>query len=177
MFDLLPFKGASSNIALVFELSRVLKTLSDTQASSSNLSPTGLTASENYQTPPASRLYLETHGILAAGAQNLPSEPQATSLLHEYFDTLGLFFPCIHRDVFLAKYREFRRNDSARTTCSKSWLALLFMIFAVMYQMRNFASPTDVEKALSQNYFQRGLDLAMPEAVTESNLEIGMTHP
>ncbi|KAL7651692.1 hypothetical protein ACMYSQ_009027 [Aspergillus niger] len=161
--------GPSSNVALVYELTRVLKTLSGAPVNLVNPRAEGVEASNNQQNSLPSSYSLIPRDITVAGAQYLPPEPEATSLLHEYFDTIGLFFPCIYRDTFLAKYRDFRRNDSSHA--SRSWRALLFVMFAVMYQMRSFASPTDAEDKLSWEYFQRALNLAMPEAVINSDLE------
>lgn len=153
----------------------MLETLSDAPVHLSKPRAEGVEASNNHQVRLTSSSFSVSHDILAVGAENLPSEPEATFFLHEYFDTVGLFFPCIHRDTFLAKYKDFRRNDCGHT--SRSWLALLFIMFAVMYQMRSFASPTNVEDILSREYFRRGLDLAMPEAVTDSDLETGNLSP
>lgn len=164
--------GPSSNVALVYELTRVLKNLSGALVNLSNTRVEGVEANNNQQSSLTSSPSLIPRAMTAAGAQNLPPEPEATSLLHEYFDTIGLFFPCIYRDTFLAKYRDFRRNDSS--PASRSWQALLFVMFAVMYQMRSFASPTDAENRLSWEFLQKALNLAMPEAVIDSDLETGM---
>ncbi|PYH52977.1 fungal specific transcription factor domain-containing protein [Aspergillus niger CBS 101883] len=158
--------GPSSNVALVYELTRVLKNLSGAPVNLVNPRAEGVEASHNQQSNVTTSPSLIPRAMTAAGAHNLPPEPEATSLLHEYFDTIGLFFPCIYRDTFLAKYRDFRRNDSS--PASRSWQALLFVMFAVMYQMRSFASPTDAEDKLSWEFLQKALNLAMPEALQSS---------
>ncbi|TPR06625.1 Cytochrome P450 family protein [Aspergillus niger] len=167
--------GPSSNVALVYELTRVLKNLSGAPVNLVNPRAEGVEASHNQQSNVTTSPSLIPRAMTAAGAHNLPPEPEATSLLHEYFDTIGLFFPCIYRDTFLAKYRVFRRNDSS--PASRSWQALLFVMFAVMYQMRSFASPTDAEDKLSWEFLQKALNLAMPEAVIDSDLETAALSP
>ncbi|KIW33130.1 uncharacterized protein PV07_00001 [Cladophialophora immunda] len=111
----------------------------------------------------------ESRSRLASRVQYLPPEPEATALLQQYFGTVGLFSPCIQEDTILATYKELRRNDPQYVR--RSWLALLYMIFADTHGLRSYASPPDAAMEVSQKCFQKALKLAIPETITYSDLE------
>lgn len=102
---------------------------------------------------------------------HVPPEPEATNLLHDYFNTLGLFFPCIHPDAFLATYRQHRKNGFVGAR--RLWLALLYMMIASVYQCESPSSPTELTAEISESYFHWATELAMPEMLISSNLETG----
>ncbi|OIW25653.1 hypothetical protein CONLIGDRAFT_663373 [Coniochaeta ligniaria NRRL 30616] len=102
-----------------------------------------------------------SHDIVAAS--------RTTNLIHHYFNTLGLFFPCIHPDAFLATYRQLRENGFVGAR--RLWLALLYMMIASVYQCESPSSPTDLTAEISESYFQWATELAMPEMLISSNLE------
>jgi hypothetical protein len=108
---------------------------------------------------------------LPHNGHHVPPEPEAINLIHRYFNTLGLFFPCIHQDAFLATYKQLR--SKAFVEARRLWLALLYMIIASVYRTESPSSPTELAAEMSENDFQRAKDLAMPEVLITSSLETG----
>jgi len=106
---------------------------------------------------------------------HVPPEPEATNLIHQYFNALGLFFPCIHQDAFLATYKQLRSKGFVGAR--RLWLALLYMMIASVYRTESPSSPSELAAEMSENYFQRAKDLAMPEVLISSSLETGKPYP
>lgn len=106
---------------------------------------------------------------------DIPPDTEATELIQEYFATVGLFLPCIHEDSFILAYKEARQRGFKNVR--RSWLALLYMVFAVVHHTRTATSPVNAAAKESETYYRRALAVAMPEAVTDASLEIGKKSP
>ncbi|KAK5056800.1 hypothetical protein LTR84_012332 [Exophiala bonariae] len=168
-----PYHGPSANLVLVRELTIAL-------AEVNKMVHTGSRMVSRRAIPKIGRSIRPTIldslsfgrvGGARAGmsVQDLPPNSEASNLLAEYFKTVGLFFPCIHQDTFIAKYNDFRRDGTRNAR--RTWLALLYMIFASTHEIESYASPTDSTMEVSRRYRQTAVSLIMPEAITYSDLE------
>lgn len=95
----------------------------------------------------------------------------STDTIHEYFDTVGLCIPFLHEDSFIATYEQARRDNFRNVR--RSWLALLYMVLALVKESSNATSPCDNTAEISEGYFRRAMTLAVPEAIVGASLEIG----
>jgi hypothetical protein len=106
---------------------------------------------------------------------DIPPDPEAIDTIHEYFGTLGLFLPVVHEDSFIAAYEHGRRNRFR--SVRRSWLALLYMVFAHVHLTRTATSPSNEATETAGKFFQKALALAVPEAILGTSLEISMKTP
>jgi hypothetical protein len=178
--------GTSSNAAFIRQLSVALTQVQTAHQSSKSsvafcrLSVTGSQygeANKRRENPSEQQRRHDIVGVTrsslphSGSGHHVPPEPEATNLIHHYFNTLGLFFPCIHPDAFLATYRQLRKTGFVGAC--RLWLALLYMMIASVYQSETPSSPTKLRAEISESYFQWAKELAMPAMLISSNLETG----
>ncbi|EGO59757.1 hypothetical protein NEUTE1DRAFT_39966 [Neurospora tetrasperma FGSC 2508] len=169
--------GPSSNVALVRQLSLAL-TRAQNQTSRSRAMPTSANslASSRYpslqQTRSESGRQDPSDGGVNVGSRpghHVPAEPEATNIIHEYFSTIGLFFPFIHQDTFMSTYNDLRKRGFMGAR--RVWLALLYMIIATVYRTNSPSTPSETSAETSERYFQWAKDLVMPQFLISSSLE------
>ncbi|KAK3337916.1 fungal-specific transcription factor domain-containing protein [Neurospora tetraspora] len=169
--------GPSSNVALVRQLSLAL-TRAQSQTSRSRAMPTSATslASSRYSSLQQPRSESGRRGPSNDGANigsrpghHVPPEPEATNIIHEYFSTIGLFFPVIHQDTFMSTYNDLRKRGFMGAR--RVWLALLYMIIATVYRTDSPSTPSETSAETSERYFQWAKDLVMPQVLISSSLE------
>ncbi|KAK3953470.1 fungal-specific transcription factor domain-containing protein [Pseudoneurospora amorphoporcata] len=100
---------------------------------------------------------------------HVPPEPEATNLIHEWFSTIGLFFPVIDQDTFMSTYHDLRKKGFGGAR--RVWLALLYMIIASVYRTDSPSTPSETSAETSERYFQWAKDLVMPQVLISSSLE------
>ncbi|KAK3491841.1 fungal-specific transcription factor domain-containing protein [Neurospora crassa] len=169
--------GPSSNVALVRQLSLAL-TRAQSQTSRSRAMPTSATsfASARYSSLQQPRSESGRRGPSDDGinvgsrpGHHVPPEPEATNIIHEYFSTIGLFFPVIHQDTFMSTYNDLRKRGFMGAR--RVWLALLYMIIATVYRTNSPSTPSETSAETSERYFQWAKDLVMPQFLISSSLE------
>lgn len=97
---------------------------------------------------------------------HVPPEPEAISLIHEWFNTTSLFFPVIHQNTFMRNYHELqkKRFRGAR----RVWLALLYMIIVSVYRTDSPSTPSEASTETLERYSQWAKDLVMPQVLISS---------
>ncbi|KAL0471615.1 fungal-specific transcription factor domain-containing protein [Neurospora intermedia] len=169
--------GPSSNVALVRQLSLAL-TRAQNQTSRSRPMPTSATslASSRYPSLQQPRSESGQRGPSDDGinvgsrpGHHVPLEPEATNIIHEYFSTIGLFFPVIHQDTFMSTYNDLRKKGFMGAR--RVWLALLYMIIASVHRTNSPSTPSETSAETSERYFQWAKDLVMPQFLISSSLE------
>jgi hypothetical protein len=101
----------------------------------------------------------------------LPGENEVIWLIHRYFATVGLVLPFIHKETFLNKYLQARKDNFVNV--ERSWLCLLNTIFATV---KNSSQATlfhlgPVEEA--EMYCQRAVGLIDQKMTFGANIEVG----
>ena len=100
---------------------------------------------------------------------DIPNDPGMMKTIREYFGTVGLFWPCLHEDSFVATYEQNRSNGFRNVR--RSWLALVYIVLAYVNCTRTAASPSSEDAELSETLFQKALAVALPEAIMDTSLE------
>jgi hypothetical protein len=173
--------GPSSNIAF-------LKTIAEVMFQESSValrSPVDLftnTHSAGSKEPPVEQ---EASMSLEEPAFRTPQEPscyrnlslqnEGIELVDKFFCNAGYLFPYLHEGLFKERYRSMLA--SPQRPSSRSWLALLYMVFAM-------SSSTSLDEGLSPSqrrersdaYSQKALEFLGPQLMRGSNLEHGKPH-
>ncbi|KAK1783149.1 fungal-specific transcription factor domain-containing protein [Copromyces sp. CBS 386.78] len=171
--------GPSSNVALVRQLSLALSR-AQTQTSRSRAMPmtsvASLPSSSRYSALQQSRSESgqrepSNDGANVGGSRpqtghHVPPEPEATNLIHEWFSTIGLFFPVIHQDTFMSTYHDLRKKGFMGAR--RVWLALLYMIIASVYRTDSPSTPSETSAETSERYFQWAKDLVLISSSLET---------
>jgi hypothetical protein len=105
--------------------------------------------------------------------RSLPPGSEGIELVEKFFYGPGYLFPYLHEGLFKEKYRSLLA--SAQRSSSRSWLALLYMLFAI-------SSSTSLDDGLgpsqrrerSDAYAQKALGFLGPQLMRGANLEHGM---
>ncbi|KAH7631186.1 hypothetical protein B0T09DRAFT_131483 [Sordaria sp. MPI-SDFR-AT-0083] len=100
---------------------------------------------------------------------HVPPKPEATNLIHEWFNTIGLCFPVIHQDTFMSTYHDLRKKGFMGAR--RVWLAVLYKIIASVYLTDSPSSLSETSAKTSERYFQWAKDLVMPWVLIFSSLE------
>lgn len=104
--------------------------------------------------------------------RNLPQGNQGIELVDKFFYNTGYLFPYLHEGLFKERYRLMLA--SPQRPSSRSWLALLHMVFAM-------SSSTSLDEGLSppqrreqsDTYAQKALEFLGPQLMRGANLEHG----
>jgi hypothetical protein len=104
--------------------------------------------------------------------RNLPQGNQGIELVEKFFYNTGYLFPYLHEALFKERYRLMLA--SPQRPSSRSWLALLHMVFAM-------SSSTSLDEGLSppqrreqsDAYAQKALEFLGPQLMRGANLEHG----
>ena len=104
--------------------------------------------------------------------RNLSLENEGIELVDKFFCNAGYLFPYLHEGLFKERYRSMLA--SSQRPSNRSWLALLYMVFAM-------SSSTSLDEGLSPSqrrersdaYFQKALEFLGPQLMRGSNLEHG----
>jgi hypothetical protein len=105
--------------------------------------------------------------------RNLPQENEGMKLVEKFFYNTGYLFPYLHESLFKERYRSML--VSPQRPSSRSWLALLHMVFAM-------SSSTSLDEGLSppqrrersDAYAQKALGFLGPQLMRGANLEHSM---
>ncbi|KAK6823381.1 hypothetical protein RU639_005836 [Aspergillus parasiticus] len=151
--------GVSSNVAFLrFIMSSIgppIEPLSDNSRSTMNVS----TAT------PLSEGRRKNHG----NTLMLPPQEEADGLLRLYFSTVNLMMPCIHEASFREIYSRVQRNGLSGVR--RSWLGILYVIFAIATNLVTPISPTHERAAKSSLYFEQALELIRSDIFGRLSLE------
>lgn len=104
--------------------------------------------------------------------RNLPQGDEGIELVEKFFYNTGYLFPYLHEGLFKERYRSMLA--SPQQPSSRSWLALLHIVFAL-------SSSTSLDEDLSppqrrersDTYAQKALEFLGPQLLLGSNLEHG----
>jgi len=107
--------------------------------------------------------------------RNLPLGHEGIELVDKFFYNTGYLFPYLQEGLFKEKYRSMLA--SPKRPPSRSWLALLYMVFAM-------SSSTSLDEGLSPHqrreqsntYAQNALGFLGPQLMRGANLEHGTFH-
>ena len=102
---------------------------------------------------------------------SLPDYATTLRLIENYFDHIGVLFPFLHRESFLATYTQFRAG-----TCRirRMWLAILNMVIALALQRGSEPERTpDQRFEDSWPYFERAAVICDRHVMKNTTLETG----
>lgn len=103
---------------------------------------------------------------------DLPPPGEAEQLWRLYFTTVNMMVPCVHEDSFRTTYKR-ARNDGPRTV-TRSWLAMLNMVFALATNVLTATSPPRERASRSDMYFERAMELVRQDILGRISVEHGM---
>ena len=120
---------------------------------------------------PGHRLEAKPFSFNPPANLRIPPDTEAMNLIREYFGTAGLIFPCIHEANFIATYHEMRRSNFELAT--RSWLGMLYMIFAHVHATRSLSFPSGEALKSSVMFYRGALSMLLPGILFDSGLENG----
>lgn len=175
------FFGPSSNIAFLRLVSRALAKYagpgSASVTSRSNLGDSGRSNAGERQEIATNSTSTLSHSPAASMHRTqgfkIPSDQRTKQLLSEYFSNCGLVHPYVHEGRFMETYEEFRRGNFR--TVRRSWLALLYMLFALSSLSSPYLSASvAIVSAESEEWYNLASDLCLKQVFSESgiNLEV-----
>ncbi|KAK4623576.1 hypothetical protein CLAFUW4_05543 [Fulvia fulva] len=174
------FFGPSSNIAFVRLVSRALSKVNEQQ------NPNGKTQTNdasgghtrNNQIPPSTKEQEPSAGGFhprrpgdAPRTFSVPHDSKARELIRGFFLNCGHVHPYIHEGRFMQSYEQARRSNF--TEIRRSWLALLYVLFAIAAQSWPYCeSPYAVHNAEAATYYNLGFGLCLEQVFNGSGPSI-----
>lgn len=172
------YYGPSSNIAFLKTIAEVMFQESSVALSSPVEVFTNAHSGGNTAPPDEQGALLSLHEPAlntpreTPGYRNVPPEAEGIELMNKFFRNAGYLFPYLHEGLFKERYRSMLA--SPQRPSSRSWLALLYMVFAL-------SSSTSLDEGLSpiqrrersDVYAQKALEFLGPQLMRGSNLEHG----